>query len=136
ASSVEIVAPPVASVVAPPSIAISAPQVVRAAPPHPSASAKNSLPFDERSTGAFLQTVSAQAVRDCSRLDGPRTQTFLVRFEHDGTIAEITPTFREPLSPSQTCIEDHLRGARTIAAGVTAVSVTLQPQPGATSGLF
>ncbi len=119
--------PPVVSSAPPPPVATSA---TRAPAPKASASAKG-LPFDERSTGAFLQTSSAAAVRDCSRLEGPRTQTFLVKFGKDGLVSEITPTFREPLSPAQTCIEDHFRGVRTIAAGVTAVSVTLQPQPGA-----
>jgi serine/threonine-protein kinase len=130
-SSVEIVA----SVAPPPPAPSSAVVVEKPPPTAPRASAAiKSMPFDSRGTGAFLSTISAQAVRDCSRLDGPRTQTFLVRFGKDGAISEITPTFREPLSPAQTCIEDRLRGARTIGEGTTAVSVTLQPQPGAAPG--
>jgi hypothetical protein len=138
-------ATPAPSIEAPAPVESTAPVVVASAtppattstpkPPPPRASASSKgLPFDERSTGAFLQTISARAVTDCSRLDGPRMQTFLVRFGKDGVVSEITPTFREPLSPAQTCIEEHFRGARTIASGVTAVSVTLQPQPGAAPG--
>ena len=132
------------------SVVVSAPAVPVPVPPTPSvlasaparvaasaiaSGAKGFGAFDERGVGASLVQTAEAAKLACSRLAGPRTQTFLVRFGHTGEVVQVTPTSHEALSPSQTCIEQQLRGVHILpwvgsSTGVTAASVTLQPLPG------
>jgi serine/threonine-protein kinase len=138
-------APPPAVVASVPSAAPVAPSVAVAPPARPSASASATRrafpPFNEQSVGQALANIAPSASRDCSSLEGPRVQTFLVHFVRaSGDVGYITTTSTDPPSPARACIEKHLRGLMILpwngepAEGVSAVTVRLQELPGTIKG--